>query len=108
MLNYRVHPQQLSLKKRKDQILCALAAKVAATLRREGIHDPLYEAKEITPALLAEMGISEEMRKKSLLDSYLEYIHHMFDVGGYSAVPEALTEMLEACHEVPTGSAPGR
>ena len=97
VLNYRIHPHQLSFRKRKDQILCALAAQAAASLRKEGKLDPLNSAKEITPALLAEMGVSEAVQKKSLASGYFGYINHMFEAGAYEAVPEATVEMLEVC-----------
>jgi glycosyltransferase involved in cell wall biosynthesis len=97
VLNYRIHPSQLSFRCRKDQILCALAAQGAAALRREGKPDPLNGAKEITPALLAEMGVSEYVQKKELASGYCGYIKHMFEAGGYAAVPEATAEMIQAC-----------
>ena len=97
VLNYRVHPQQLSVRKRKDQILCALAARAAASMRSEGKSDPLNAAKGITPAVLAAMGVDEAAQKKELVKNYCAYIEHMFVVGGYSAVPDAITEMLEVC-----------
>jgi hypothetical protein len=97
VLNYRIHPQQLSLRKRKDQILCALAAQSAASLRREGRPDPLDSAHQITPAVLAEMGVGETIQKNALVSGYCGYINHMFDAGGYSAVPDATAEMLQVC-----------
>ena len=100
VLNYRIHPQQLSFRRRKDQILCALAAQAAAALRREGKPDPLNTAEEITPALLAEMGVSEVTQKKELANGYSGYINHMFEAGGYAAVPEATAEMLRVCEGI--------
>jgi len=97
VLNYRIHPQQLSFKKRKDQILCALAAQAAAALRKDGKPDPLNSAREITPALLAKMGVSEAEQKRSLASGYSGYIRHMYDAGSYAAVPGAIAEMLGVC-----------
>lgn len=97
VLNYRIHPQQLSFRSRKDQILCALAAQAAAALRRDGKPDPLNSAREITPALLAEIGVSENIQKRELASGYAGYIHHIFQAGGYAAVPEATAEMLKVC-----------
>lgn len=97
VLNYRIHPQQLSFRKRKDQILCALAAQAAASLRKKGKQDPLDLAKEITPGLLAQMGVSEAVQKRSLATGYFGYIKQMFEAGGYAAVPEAVAEMLHVC-----------
>lgn len=97
VLKYRIHPQQLSFRKRKDQILCALAAQAAASLRRAGKQDPLNAAPEISPSLLAEMGVSITEQKRSLASGYDGYIRHMFDAGSYSAVQDSIAEMLEVC-----------
>ncbi len=97
VLKYRVHSQQLSVRKRKDQVFCTLAAKAAASLRREGKVDPLNSTREITPALLAEMGVSEAAQKKEFVDDYRGYIRLMFESGSYDAVPSAVTEMLRDC-----------
>lgn len=97
VLNYRIHPQQLSFRKRKDQILCALAARASAKLRRDGKRDPLDSATEITPKVLSEIGVSEEVQIRELANGYSGYINHMFDAGSYAAVPGAVREMVEVC-----------
>ena len=97
VLNYRIHPQQLSFRKRKDQILCALAAQAASCHRMAGKADPLDNVNEITPALLSEMGVSEEVQTKELASGYSGYISHMYDAGSYGAVPEAIKEMFQVC-----------
>ncbi len=97
VLHYRIHPQQLSLRKRKDQILCALAAQAAAALRRAGKSDPLDSAREITPLLLAQMGVTEAQQQKELASGYFGYINHMYGASGYAAVTEAAAEMFTVC-----------
>jgi hypothetical protein len=97
VLKYRVHSQQLSVRKRKDQVFCTLAARAAASLRREGKVDPLDSAKEMTPALLASMGVSEAAQKKEFVDDFRGYIRLMFESGSYDAVPTAVAEMLRDC-----------
>ena len=97
VLKYRVHSQQLSVRKRKDQVFCTLAARAAAVLRREGKVDPLNSVKEITPALLASMGVSEAAQKQEFINDYRGYIRLMFESGGYDAVPNAVAEMLRDC-----------
>lgn len=99
VLYYRIHPKQLSLRKRKDQILCALAAQAAAALRRAGKSDPLDSAKEITPELLVRMGVSEAQQQKELASGYFGYINHMYEARGYAAVTEAAAEMFMVCNE---------
>ncbi len=97
VLKYRVHSQQLSVRKRKDQVLCTLAARAAASLRRAGKVDPLDSASAITPALLGLMGVSEAAQKKEFIDDFRGYVRLMFESGGYDAVPKAVAEMLRDC-----------
>ena len=56
VLKYRIHPQQLSLRQRKQQILCILAAQASASLRAAGKPDPLNSVKQLTPTVLTGMG----------------------------------------------------
>jgi hypothetical protein len=51
-VKYRIHPNQLSLTKRKQQTLCKLAAQASALSRRIAYMDPLKAVSEITPAVL--------------------------------------------------------
>ena len=97
VLKYRVHAQQLSVRKRKDQVLCSLAARAAASLRRGGKVDPLDSAKQVTPELLAAMGVTEAAQMREFLADYRGYIRNMFDSGGYVTVPDAVVQMLKDC-----------
>ncbi len=59
VLKYRIHPYQVSMRKRAQQTLSVLAARVAASSRRNGIADPLSSVKEITPKALAALGVTK-------------------------------------------------
>src|SRR6267143_1232993 len=41
LLKYRIHPYQISMRGRREQTLCILAAQVSALARRNGNQDPL-------------------------------------------------------------------
>jgi hypothetical protein len=97
VLKYRIHPQQLSLRKRKQQILCVLSAQASASLRRAGKPDPLNSVKQLTPAVLAGMGVSEAKQKTSLAEGYFYWIKQIYAAGEYAAVIEAAAEMLQVC-----------
>lgn len=58
VLNYRIHPQQLSMHKQRQQSLSMLAAQASAAARRNGKPDPLDSVGEITPKVVADLGIS--------------------------------------------------
>lgn len=97
ILKYRVHLQQLSIRKRKDQVFCSLAARVAASLRAEGRVDPFNSTKQITPALLAANGLSQADQMREFAADFRGYIRTMFNSGGYGTVPDAVAEMLQDC-----------
>jgi hypothetical protein len=97
VLKYRIHPQQLSLRKRKDQIFCALAAQASASLRAAGKPDPMDSVTQITPAVLVAMGVSEATQKKALAEGYCYWIKQTYAAGEHAAVLEAAAEMLQLC-----------
>jgi hypothetical protein len=97
VLKYRIHPQQLSLRKRKQQILCVLAAQASADLRGAGKPDPLNSVRQITPTVLAGMGVGETRQKTSLAEGYCYWIKQIYAAGEYAAVLEAAAEMFQLC-----------
>ncbi|MGC2421098.1 MAG: glycosyltransferase [Candidatus Acidiferrales bacterium] len=97
VLKYRIHSQQLTVRKRKEQILCVLAAQASAGLRMAGNPDPLNSVKQITPALLAGMGVSEAMQKNKLAEGYFSLINQMYKAGARAAALEAAEEMFQLC-----------
>jgi glycosyltransferase involved in cell wall biosynthesis len=99
VLHYRIHPQQLSLTKKKEQILCALAAQAAAALRKEGKPDALDVSREITPELLAQMGVSRVRQDNSLAEGYVYWIKQLYAAGEYQAVIATSTEMFRSCEK---------
>jgi glycosyltransferase involved in cell wall biosynthesis len=100
VLKYRIHPQQLSLRKRKEQIFCVLAAQASALLRKTGSPDPLNWVPQVTPTVLKEMGVSEATQRKALAEGYLYWIKQVYAAGDYGAVAEATAEMLRLCDGV--------
>ncbi len=97
VLKYRVHPQQLSLQKREQQILCALAAQASVTLRAIGRPDPMNSVRQITPALLTAMGVSELVQKQKLAEGYLSVINQMYKAGEHRAAIACASEMFRLC-----------
>jgi glycosyltransferase involved in cell wall biosynthesis len=94
VVKYRIHPNQLSLTKRKQQTLCKLAAQASASSRRSTRKDPLNAAGEITPALLAANGVSEAKQKAEISAEYQCWIGVMSKAGEYRA---ALKSSAQAC-----------
>jgi glycosyltransferase involved in cell wall biosynthesis len=100
VLKYRIHPHQMTMRKRSEQILCTLAAQASASLRRAGKPDPMASANEITPMLLAAMGVSENIQITKLAEGYFSSISQMYKAGGNAAVHEAAAELFRLCKGV--------
>jgi len=97
VLKYRIHPKQLSVRERKQQILCLLGAQASASLRAAGKPDPLNSVKQLTPEVLAGMGVSEVTQKNKLAEDYFSLIKQMYKAGECAAVLKAAAEMLQLC-----------
>lgn len=83
VLKYRIHPGQVSVGRCKTQAFGATAAQAAARIRRNGGSDPLDLAGEITPTLLAELGVSEAIQQTALARGYLSCFRNMCQAGEY-------------------------
>ena len=94
VFKYRYHPYQLSVRKRTQQTLCYLAVMTSAACRRNGQPDPLDFASEITPALLAGMGVSYTTQQYALFNNYQRQIHCMCALGEWSSAMNLAIEML--------------
>jgi hypothetical protein len=97
ILSYRIHPHQMTLRKRSEQILCTLAAQASALLRRAGQPDPIDTASEITPTVLAGMGVSEAVQKTKFAEGYFSSINQLYKAGGNTAVLESAAELFQLC-----------
>ena len=95
VLKYRIHPNQISVRKLRQQTLCILAARAAAA-RKYGDSCPLAGVEEITPALLAELGVKESTQQTALAGGYLYWIHSMSLAGEHSSARTAATEFLRS------------
>jgi glycosyltransferase involved in cell wall biosynthesis len=89
LLRYRVHPDQISLRKCKQQTLSSLAAEVAAVRRKNLMPDPLDNVEEITPDLLSELGVSKVKQDTILAFKYLWRIRQ-YSLGGEHSVSLSL------------------
>jgi glycosyltransferase involved in cell wall biosynthesis len=96
VLKYRIHPNQISLRKRMQQSLCVLAAQASATARRNKTPDPLDSVREITTAELTRMGVSEAKQQSTTAGGYLFWIRTMYMAGEYSAALRAAIEVLQS------------
>ncbi|CAM5765570.1 hypothetical protein LMIY3S_01527 [Labrys miyagiensis] len=68
LLLYRMHAGNVSKKKRWEQALAAHSARFSGRMRRQGFHDPLDDAQELTVEHLLKLPLSAEEREAVLLD----------------------------------------
>jgi glycosyltransferase involved in cell wall biosynthesis len=96
VVNYRVHPFQVSLSKRNKQTLCKLAAQASAASRRAGKKDPLDSVREINTAALVSMGVSEAQQQAELASDYRTWIESMEFSGEHAAALKVTLEALRS------------
>lgn len=94
LLRYRIHPGQGSVARCRKQALGATAARAAALARRDGKPDPLNSIREITPAVLAELGVSAAILQTTLARGYLSSIRNLCDAGEYQLALKMLEIIL--------------
>jgi glycosyltransferase involved in cell wall biosynthesis len=96
VLRYRIHPQQISMRKQRRQTLGMLAAKASASIRRSGKPDPLEGVQEITPQLLVSLGVSEAAQENEFVLQSRLWVRHMCMAGDDSAAFKAAVELLQS------------
>jgi hypothetical protein len=94
VLQYRIHVYQLSLQKRRQQTLCKLAAQASALSRKSGNPDPLNTVVEITPAVLAGLGVTYARQQREVASDRYQWIRNVCTVGEHSVALDAALEML--------------
>jgi len=90
LLKYRIHPGQISVASCKKQALGAAAARAAALARKSGNEDPLDSVAEITPAVLARLGVSEAIQQTTLARGCLASVRNMYLAGEYALALDIL------------------
>jgi len=96
ILRYRIHPSQVSYQKRRQQTLGFLGAQLSASSRSEGIPDPLDSITEITPELLAALGVSKTKQQRQLASDRREWIRYMSMAGEDAVALQATLDTLQS------------
>ena len=94
VLKYRIHPHQVSLRKRKQQTLGILAAQRSAAMRQGGEKDIFNYIDVITPEVLTKVGVTESMQEQALIFDARRWIRHMKMAGEMSAALDSAVELL--------------
>jgi glycosyltransferase involved in cell wall biosynthesis len=94
VLKYRVHPNQVSVRKCRQQALSNLAARIAASYRRKGQADPFDSGIDISATTLARFGVSESKQQTTVVRGSLSSIRSMCEAGEYAAANAEINEVL--------------
>jgi len=95
LVRYRVHANQLSVRKLEHQTLCVLAASAAAEHRRSGGPDPLADIQEITPQVVESLGVAPRKIHTAFVESYGWWIPQLKDINS-----EAALELVEKLTQI--------
>ena len=96
VLKYRIHPNQVSLMRVREQSLCKLAAQVSAEARRNHRDDPFDKVDRIVPSTLAALGVSEEMQEERYINEFRIWIRNIDQAGELSSVTNFIVEALRS------------
>jgi len=90
LVRYRLHANQLSVRRLEHQTLCVLAASSAAEQRRSGRSDPLADVEEITPQVVESLGVTPKKIHSAFVEAYGWWIPHLKDINS-----EAVLELVQ-------------
>jgi GT2 family glycosyltransferase len=93
VLQYRLHPAQVSVRWCHEQALGATAARISALARRAGQADPLSTGIEITAEFIAQLGVPDSVIQTDLARTYLSCVRNMGLIGNYSLALESLHKL---------------
>jgi glycosyltransferase involved in cell wall biosynthesis len=96
VVKYRVHPHQVSVGRRQQQTLCAVAARASAAFRKNGSPDLLDSVEAITPELLARLHVSAAELQASLFRDYRYLVNNMFSIEQYTVALEIAADLLQS------------
>jgi len=94
VLKYRIHPEQISMRKRQQQTLGILAAQRSALMREKRQEDVLDSVDVLTPELLTRLGVHESVYERQMLSQFRAWIQHMNSAGQSSVALETALEVL--------------
>jgi hypothetical protein len=96
VLKYRLHPGQVTVLKSRQHALSFLGAHAAAVARGNGQADPLDSIGELSPEVLAQIGVSDAALYTALINRYLRSVGTMCKAGQYSVALDVVDEVFRA------------
>jgi hypothetical protein len=96
ILLYRIHSSQASVTKMAHQALCILAGRAAASLRRRGRPDPLWDVEEVTPELVQKLGVSADEIRREAVKEHVFWMPLLADADPDSAL-QLIERLMDLC-----------
>src|SRR3984893_8087593 len=100
LVRYRVHANQLSVRKLERQTLCVLAASAAAEQRRSGRSDPFADIQEITPQVVESLGVTRFKTHTAFVEALRCWISQLKDINSEAAL-ELVEKLIQLSHSGP-------
>ncbi len=101
VVKYRIHSEQASCQKRRQEALCTIAARAFASLRRNGSPEPAISVERITPEELVRLGVSTAMQQRDLIADYAHWIGCMSRASQDDAVLRFVGELIDLSRSGP-------
>ena len=101
VVKYRIHADQASCQKPRQQTLSALAAHAFASLRRNGSPEPLISEERITSEVLARLGVDQAAQQRALEGTYAYLIELMSRASQDDAVLRLFEELIDPSKSAP-------
>jgi hypothetical protein len=95
VVKYRIHPDQVSYRKLRQQTLSALAARAFASLRADGSPEPVISDERITPEVLVRLGVNQATQQRALVGIYAFWIGLMSRASQDDAVLRLFEELID-------------
>jgi glycosyltransferase involved in cell wall biosynthesis len=96
VLKYRIHPYQVSIRRRTDQALGILAARFAGSCRRDGLSDPFNKVDKLTSELLVTIGIPQEAQRSVFAQEQLRWIRNLRQAREYATALNEASDLLQS------------
>jgi len=93
VLRYRIHPNQVSLRKRKQQTLGIVAAQKSAALRQMGEKDIFDSVDRLTPEALTKLGVTEADQERVFMEESQRWIRLLTLAGEHTAALACAVEL---------------
>ncbi len=94
VLQYRLHPHQVTVRRYREMSISNLVARAAADSRRETGFDPLDSAKTVTPEMLSKLKVSERQIRAMIASRMLWNMRTMCSIGDYTAAMQSFEEAI--------------